>query len=80
MSTPRAYTGMSDSRRPIHTQGALRNSKFLSASELVSSPFKFSEVREALLDVFLIGSALLFVAAGPIASAIAAAVYIINRT
>lgn len=63
-----------------HSADTQADLKFLSASELVSSPFKFSEVREALLDVFLIGSALLFVAAGPIASAIAAAVYIINRT
>lgn len=51
MSTPRAYGGMSDSRRPIHTQGALRNSQFLSAQELVSSPFKRSEILQTLIDV-----------------------------
>lgn len=51
MSPGSNYANTSVAARPIHTQGALRNSQFLSAQELVSSPFKRSEILQTLIDV-----------------------------
>jgi hypothetical protein len=73
MSTPRAYGGMSDSRRPIHTQGALRNLKLLAYGSLSANLARFSRSfiparalfegskgLEAMRDVILIGGLVLF--------------------